>query len=60
MQTQEEFEDESRRASMRLEAALAAYNAVWSAWSDLDARSVGLCRLVAMSAAIAAADSLPR
>lgn len=55
--TVKEMEAELHRRNDRLEAATAAYVAVWgNSWVGLDARSVPLARRVAMAAAIAASD----
>ena len=55
--TIEEREQAIREQDRRIRLAIAAYNAVWQSWSGLDAHNVDECRHVAMTAALAAANS---
>lgn len=57
MTSVEEREQAIREQDRRISLAIAAYNAVWQSWSGLDAHNVDECRNVAMTAALAAADS---
>jgi hypothetical protein len=54
MRPAQEIEADLRRDESILQAALAAYNAVWQSWQGLDASTVEQCRRAAMAAALGA------
>jgi hypothetical protein len=56
--TPQEIEAKLREDEVALQRAIAAYNAVFQSWRDLDAHTIDACRRTAVAAAIGAAKEI--